>query len=443
MPNNRAQVLSRLESIKKRFIRDMKYREDYKKFMNDLVEKGYARKVVDESANTDSDVNVWYLPHHGVYHPHKPDKIRVVFDCSCQYAGKSLNKELLQGPDLTSSLIGVLIRFRQERVAFMADMESMFYQVRIPESQVNYLRFVWWPDGDISTDPDDYQMRVHLFGAVSSPSCANFALRKTADDNEEKYGATAANMVRRNFYVDDLLASVETVSDAVDALASVQQMCAAGGFRLTKFLSNDCRVIETIPVSNRASNFKDIDLSKTTLPMERVLGVHWSIENDTLDFRITLKDRPPTRRGILATISSIYDPLGLASPFLLAGKQLLQRLCGRRLDWDEVICDEDRGFWERWRLCLPYLEKIRVDRCFRPSNGFNTIISSSLHHFSDASQTGYGQCSYLRRQHTLFAHYGKIKGGTFEANYCATIRTDGSHSFGEGWQDAGTRIGLS
>ena len=258
MPNNRAQVLSRLESIKKRFIRDSKYREDYKKFMNDLVGKEYARKVVDESAKTANDVDVWYLPHHGVYHPHKPDKIRVVFDCSFQYAGKSLNKELLQGPDLTSSLVGVLIRFRRERVAFMADIESMFYQVRIPESRVNYLRFVWWPDGDISKDPEDYRMQGHLFGAVSSPSCANFALRKTADDNEGKYGAAAANMVRRNFYVDDLLASVENVSDAVDALALVQQMCAAGGFRLTKFVSNDRRVIETIPVSNKASNFKDI-----------------------------------------------------------------------------------------------------------------------------------------------------------------------------------------
>ena len=118
----------------------------------------------------------------------------------------------------------------------------------------------------------------------------------------------------------------------MDALASMQQMCAAGGFRLTKFVSNDPRVIETIPVSNKASNFKDIDSSKTTLPIERALGVHWNIENDTFEFRITLKDRPPTRRGILATISSIYDPLGLASPFLLAGKQLLQRLCGRRLD---------------------------------------------------------------------------------------------------------------
>ena len=92
--------------------------------------------------------------------------------------------------DLTNSLIGVLLRFRRESIAFMADIEAMFYQVRVSESQVDddYPRFLWWPDGDTSADPEDYQMTVHQFGAISSPSCAKFALRKTVDDNERESG---------------------------------------------------------------------------------------------------------------------------------------------------------------------------------------------------------------------------------------------------------------
>jgi hypothetical protein len=71
-----------------------------------------------------SAVTRWFIPHHAVYHPKKPDKIRVVFDCSCQYNGVSLNEELLQGPDLTSSLIGenkVMVSSRPWRILDLAE----------------------------------------------------------------------------------------------------------------------------------------------------------------------------------------------------------------------------------------------------------------------------------------------------------------------------------
>ena len=71
--------------------------------------------------------DAWYIPHHGVYHPHKPGKIRVVFDCSAKLMGLSLNSMLYKGLDLTNSLVGVLTRFREDRVAVMADIELMFY----------------------------------------------------------------------------------------------------------------------------------------------------------------------------------------------------------------------------------------------------------------------------------------------------------------------------
>lgn len=85
----------------------------------------------------------WYLPHHGVYHAKKPDSIRVVFDCSARFRGTSLNDQLLQGPYFTNSLIGVLTRFREEQAAFMADVESMFYQVRVPQEHKIFLHFLW------------------------------------------------------------------------------------------------------------------------------------------------------------------------------------------------------------------------------------------------------------------------------------------------------------
>ena len=391
MPSNRAQAVHRANGLKKRFARDEKFEREYKGFMKRIIDKNYARLAPDPPTPQRS----WYLPHHAVYHPQKPDKIRVVFDCSCQYAGACLNKELLQGPNMMNSLIGVLTRFRQERVAFIADIESMFYQVRIPESQQDYVRFVWWPDGNTDAELTDFQMQVHLFGGISSPSCANFALRKTADDNEAEFGPEAANTLRKNFYVDDLLKSKQSTESSVELISAVRQMCKAGGFHLTKFVSNDRRVLESMSVEDRSKGVRNLNFSQEALPVERALGVYWCVENDTLGFRISLQDKPLTRRGVLSTVSSIYDPLGLASPFLLEGRRILQRLCVGGADWDDFIPDHERALWEKWRLNLPSLEHIEVSRCVKPEE-FGEVVSVSLHHFSDASQEGYGQCSYLR-----------------------------------------------
>ena len=70
--------------------------------MEDMLQKGHAEKVPTEKLNR-SDGRIWYIPHHGVYHPQKPDKIRVVLDCAAEYQNVSLNSVLLQGPDLTNS----------------------------------------------------------------------------------------------------------------------------------------------------------------------------------------------------------------------------------------------------------------------------------------------------------------------------------------------------
>ena len=164
--------------------------------MNSIIAKGFARKVPSDRLFAKTG-QLWCIPHHGVYHAKKPNKIRVVFDCSARCGGTSLNDQLLQGPDLTNRLVGVLTRFRQGPVAFMSDIDAMFHQVRVPEGQRDLLRFLWWPDGDLTQNLEEYQMNVHLFGAVSSPSCSIFALRKAADDAEEAVGPETANEIGR------------------------------------------------------------------------------------------------------------------------------------------------------------------------------------------------------------------------------------------------------
>ena len=114
----------------------------------------------------------------------------------------------------------------------------MFYQVQVSEEHRSLLRFLWWKDRDLNNPPIDCEMGRHVLGGVSSPSCSNYALKKTADDNKLKYGLEAADTLNKNFYVDDMLKSVASVTEAITLVKNVRGMCRAVGFRLTKSVSN-------------------------------------------------------------------------------------------------------------------------------------------------------------------------------------------------------------
>ena len=191
LPNNKSLAVCRLHHRERKLRKNPGFANDYTVFMQDIIQKGYAERVPDSELQRSTDVN--YIPHHGVYHPKKPGKIRVVFDCSAKFKGTSLNDCLLTGPNLTNNLIGVLCRFRQENIAFAGDIESIFYQFRVNPEQRDLLRFLWWDGGDLGREPGEYRMNVHLSGAGSSPGCANFALKQIASDYELEFGSDAAN----------------------------------------------------------------------------------------------------------------------------------------------------------------------------------------------------------------------------------------------------------
>ena len=207
-----------------------------------------------------------------MYHPNKPGKIRVVFDCSAEFDGQSLNKELLTRPDLTNQIVGVLKRFQQNSIAFMAGIEAMYYQVMVPEHQQTFIKFLWWNDYNLDEDPLDFAMCVHVFGGASSASCANYALRRTSVDNIAEFGKEAADVIQNNFYVDDLLKSVKDLDTAKTLVKNVINMCKSGGFNLTKFISNSRELLISIPEDKRRPGVKDLNLLGA-IPVERALGI--------------------------------------------------------------------------------------------------------------------------------------------------------------------------
>ncbi|TWW61443.1 hypothetical protein D4764_04G0000900 [Takifugu flavidus] len=288
MANNRCVAEQRAAALKRKLMKNKEFLEDYRRFMDTILEKGYAMEVPQDQLSRD-DNRVWYVPHHGVYHLKK--KIRVVFDCNATFQDVPLNGQLMQGPDLTNKLIGALMRFREEPIAMMADIESMFYQVRVPGTDADLLRFLWWPNE---------RQKIEEAPQPQKPW----------------------KRFLRNFYVDDCLKSVATEEEAVALVKSLRDLCAEGGFSLTKWVSNSRRVLSSIPAELRATELKDLDLAQDDLPTERALGVQWC----TFTYRIKSQDKPKTRRGILSVVNSTYDPLGFLVPLILPAKLLMRDL---------------------------------------------------------------------------------------------------------------------
>ncbi len=222
LPNNRPQAVERLNSLLRSFRRKPEMKKDFVAFMEKLLENNHAEIAPSVSLNE----QCWYLPSFGVYHSKKPSQIRVVFDSSAPCKSVSLNQVLLSGPDLNNSLLGVLMRFRKEPVAFMVDIQQMFHCFKVRPADRNYLRFLWFHENNPENEVTENRMKVHVFGNSPSPAVAIYCLRRAALEGEDKFGQDARQFVEQDFYMDDGLKSLPSPEMAINLLKRTQDMLA-------------------------------------------------------------------------------------------------------------------------------------------------------------------------------------------------------------------------
>ena len=248
MPNNVSVARSRLFSLTSMLKKKGLY-DRYDNEIQKLFVAGYAEEVPSGEVSE----KTWYLPHQAVLNSKKPEKLRVVFDCASKYQNESLNDKCYKGPNLTNALLGVLLRFRQHEFACTADVESMYYQVRVPVGDRNALRFLWYgSSGHVTT----YRMTSHVFGGVWCSSAATYAMRRVIEDHE--CDPAVANVIMNSFYVDDCLLSMEDRDIVTDCLLQVKSTLQKGGFRLTKMIGNDDSIVQRIPDEDKAAEIKGV-----------------------------------------------------------------------------------------------------------------------------------------------------------------------------------------
>ena len=259
----------------------------------------------------------------------------------------------------------------------------MFLERQVPDQDRSCLRFLWRPR--TSEPVQIYEYKRHVFGAKSSSTCAKYALKRVELDNEEEY-PIAAKETQNNFYMDDVIKSVETHEEAVEVFNQLRPLFSKHGFELKKWISNNDAFTEAIPKNLKSiSNTKQVKCEPNT-EGSSVLGLQWTVTDDSLQVgrgKNKKVEAPITQRKILSLVSSVFDPIGLFASFSFHMRRRLKGiLCKNGQHWDNEVEPGEEEEFMRWKQQLPIVAETSIDRRY-----FNKERDGTKQHvFADASE---------------------------------------------------------
>ncbi|MEM7375589.1 MAG: reverse transcriptase domain-containing protein [Bacteroidota bacterium] len=383
LPENYELSLGRLKSLAKRLEKDPDLFKRYNEIIQTQAKKGMIEKVNVSDMNNANKKH--YIPHHVVVKPESTTtKLRIVYDASAKTkkSNKSLNECLYRGPVIMEDLCGLLLRFRTQKIGIVSDIEKAFLQIGIQKDQRDVTRFLWLKDVTKPVTNDNLQIyrfaRVP-FGIISSP----FLLGATIQHHIKESSTSIARKIKDNIYVDNIITGANSKDEAVELYKNAKDLFRDASMNLREWITSSKEVNNQIAPEDRVEGI-------TT----KVLGLNWNTESDELSIlakKFSSTEQASTKREILATIASIYDPLGMMSPTIIKLKIFLQDLWKKDIDWDEPLSEDDREVWLELTKGLNELATIQIPR-------FIGNEKPQLLGFCDASKKAYATAIYLRTE---------------------------------------------
>ncbi|XP_071582174.1 uncharacterized protein [Temnothorax nylanderi] len=377
-------------NMERRLARKPEIAAQYHDFLREYESMGHMESV---RADERPPYPPIYIPHHFVLRESSTTtKLRVVFNASSESTDKtSLNDFLMAGPKLQQDIAAIILRWRLFRYVYMADIAKMFRQILVHRDDADYQRILWRP-------PDSLLIRLYrlltvTYGQKPSPFLAQRSFIQLARD-EGKDFPDAVNIIEESTYVDDVLFGADDLLSLLEKRNQLVGIMNRGCFPLRKWAANSAELLTDIPEDQRESSDYPINHDDTL----KVLGLSWSPRDDSFRFVISpYAVTVHTKRSVLSFIAKLYDPLGWASPIVIAAKMLMQELWLRKIDWDAPIPDDLLHQWINYVSDLPNISKIRIPRW---TGMRQDKIDVELHGFADASTRAYAAVVFLRIVHS-------------------------------------------
>ena len=394
MDDNLLRAKKREEGLVERFnkpgMEDKK--EEFIKSVQKFFDNNYAERMTPEQLAQPSDGPIRYLSMQAVYKD--GSSVRPVFDASERTRDqKSLNNQLLQGPNNLKDLVDITLRFRTRPIAIVGDIKGMFLAIGLADGKDSH-RFVW-RDLNPKVKPQVCRLLTVTFGVTDSPFKACETLNDHATTNKQEFPMAHA-VVDNDVYMDDALSGAFTTEEACRILDELIEMLAKGGFQFAKIMSNDPKVMQHVAPERRAPlSRRTLDSNGIEENMHSALGTTWDPKTDQLYFRFAHKFeelKRETKRTLVSQGSKVYDPTGLISPFTLEAKKLMRKCSDLEMDWNDKLPNDIKESFAKWRDQLPHLAEVAVPRCLIPLH----VTDVQLHFFSDASATAYASVVYVR-----------------------------------------------
>lgn len=377
----------RLDHLLRRLDKDPTTKNLYQDFINEYQDLGHMEQVPIDS--TLDPAKVQYLPHHCIIRPSSTTtKLRVVFDASAKTtSGFSLNDIQYSGAKVQQDLFPIMIRMRKHRYAIIADVVKMFRQIVMHPAHCDLQRILWKKEGELIA----YRLNTVTYGTTSAPFLAARTLQQLAVDEQNNF-PLASTVLKRDFYVDDLMTGTETVEEGVKLQKELSLLTERAGMQLSKWCSNHPDILAHLPQSMKQQIVQFNDEDESTI---KALGMFWKPSTDKFMFKIepNAENRPLSKRLVLSELASLFDPLGLLGPTIVKAKIFMQQLWQKKLEWNHPLTTEDSSSWKKYQKELLTINDIRIDRCLSP---LYSVHRYELHGFSDASEIAFGACVYLR-----------------------------------------------
>ena len=328
-----------------------------------------------------------YLPHHPVVKPtSNTTKVRIVYDASAKQSQRDLclNDCLLRGPVIMPDLCQCLIRMRSQDIVIISDIEKAFMQVSLQPCERDVTRFLWFDDDTRPAIKDNlavYRFRRVNFGII----CSSFLLAVTIQHHLAVENTSFASSLKNCIYVDNVIYGMDKSGDPIAYYLELKSLFERAGMNIYEFCSNSKKLMEHLPKS---------DVPRSVPKDVRILGMMWdSQDDDTLRVCKSAKwksGKVLTKRQVLHSIASVFDPLGMFQPVVVPGKLLLQSLWKQGAAWDDPLDSKLEDEWNDIRESIGQIYSVRLPRF---TGSADSQIRLAV--FSDASAKAYCAAVYM------------------------------------------------